>query len=96
MSYYVLIEGEVTDLDKYENYREAVTPLVHKFGGKYLVRGGDAKVFEGEYDGGSRFVVIEFQSQKAADDFWYSEEYAEVKKLRAGASRGRALGVEGV
>ena len=47
MSYYVLIEGEVTDIDKYKNYREAVTPLVHKFGCKYLVRGGDAKVFEG-------------------------------------------------
>ena len=46
---------------------------------------GDFSV--GEYDGGSRFVVIEFQSQKAADDFWYSEEYAGVKKLRDGASR---------
>ncbi len=96
MSYYLLIEGEVTDFDKYKKYREAVTPLVHKFGGRYLVRGGDAKVFEGEYNGESRFVVIEFQSKKAADDFWYSTEYAEVKKLREGASRGRALGVEGI
>ena len=96
MSYYVLIEGEVTDLDKYKKYREAVTPLVERFGGKYLVRGGDAKSFEGEYDGGSRFVVIAFESEKAADNFWYSSEYAKVKKLREGASRGRALGVDGV
>lgn len=95
MAYYLMIEAEVTDSGRYALYRQAVTPLIERCGGRFLVRGGEVEVFEGEYDGRRR-VVIEFESQEAARAFWDSPEYGDVKKLREGAGVGTAIGVEGV
>lgn len=95
MAYYLMIEAEVTDPERYAAYRAAVTPLIDHFGGRFLVRGGEVEVFEGEYDGRRR-VVIEFESQEEARAFWHSPEYADVKKLREGAGVGAAIGVQGV
>ena len=53
-------------------YREAVTPVIaSSMAGRFLVRGGEVEVFEGEYNGRRR-VVIEFDSKEAARGFWDS------------------------
>lgn len=95
MAYYLLIEAEVTDPDRYAVYRRAVTPLIAEYGGRFLARGGEVEVFEGEYNGRRR-VVLEFDSKRAARAFWDSAEYARVKKLREGAGVGSVIGIEGV
>ena len=95
MAYYLLIEGEVTDPVRYEEYRKAVTPLIAAMGGRFLVRGGEVEEFEGTWNGRRR-VVLEFASKAAARAFWDSPEYREVRKLREGASVGVTIGVEGV
>ena len=95
MAYYLLIEAEVLDASRYAVYREAVTPVIAQYGGRFLVRGGEVEVFEGEYNGRRR-VVIEFESKEAARGFWDSPEYAPIKKLREGAGTGGVIGVEGV
>ena len=95
MAYYLLIEAEVLDASRYAVYREAVTPVIAQYGGRFLVRGGEVEVFEGEYNGRRR-VVIEFDSKEAARGFWDSPEYAPIKKLREGAGIGGVIGVEGV
>ena len=43
-------------------------------------------MLEGEHDG-RRLIVFEFPSMEALRAFWQSPEYAEVKRLRAGAAR---------
>ncbi len=95
MAYYLLIEAEVLDPDRYAVYREAVTPVIAQYGGRFLVRGGEVEVFEGKYNGRRR-VVIEFDSKSAARGFWDSPEYAPIKLLREGAGLGSVIGVEGV
>ena len=95
MAYYLIIDAEILDHDKYARYVVAVTSVVERFGGRYLVRGGEVEPFAGDYDG-NRQVVIEFESKNQARAFWDSSEYAATKTLREGASRGSALGVEGV
>lgn len=95
MAYYLLIEAQVTNPDKYSAYRNAVNSIIDQYGGRFLVRGGDAVAFEGIYNG-LRRVVIEFESKQAARAFWDSPEYAEVKDLREGAAVGTTIGVEGV
>lgn len=95
MAYYLIIDAEILDHNKYDGYVAAVTSVVENFGGRYLVRGGEVEPFSGDYDG-NRQVVIEFESKHKARVFWDSPEYAATKTLREGASRGRALGVEGV
>jgi len=70
-----------------------VAPAVAAAGGKYLVRGGE---IYGPDPDGRRLVVLEFPSKQAAKDFWNSETYQEIAKLRKGHSTLDAMVVEGV
>jgi len=42
MSAYVVLQIEVTDAEKLAQYREIATPIVQKYGGRYLARRGQA------------------------------------------------------
>jgi len=86
MSYgYVIAQINVTDAEAYKEYVAEVTPIVAKFGGEYLIRGGEADVVEGE-SAYERIVVIRFPSLQTAHDWHDSAEYAPVKKMRQEAS----------
>ena len=41
MSVYSISSIEVKDWEAYKEYMKLVPDVIHKFGGKYLVRGGD-------------------------------------------------------
>jgi uncharacterized protein (DUF1330 family) len=91
---YVISEINVTDADAYKQYASAVGPVVTKFGGKYLVRGGQTVAREGDPPAG-RIVVIEFDSLVAARAFEDSPEYQTVAELRHKAAKSRVFLVEG-
>jgi uncharacterized protein (DUF1330 family) len=91
---YVIAEITVTDPEAYKQYATAVSPIVAKFGGTYLVRGGQTAAVEGEPPSG-RIVVIEFDSLAAARSFEESAEYQAVAALRHRAARSRLFLVEG-
>lgn len=92
---YVIAQITVTDPVAYRDYVAAVTPLVEEHGGEYLVRGGHAETLEGVAPG-ERVVVIRFPSLAAAREWYFSDEYAEVKRLRQAASTSVQTLVEGV
>lgn len=91
---YVIAEITVTDAEAYKQYAAAVAPVVAKFGGKYIVRGGQTVAVEGDAPAG-RIVVIEFVSLAAAQSFEDSAEYQAVAALRHKAARSRLFLVEG-
>ena len=91
---YVISEITVTDPDAYKQYAAAVPPIVAKFGGKFLVRGGQTLAVEGEPPRG-RIVVIEFDSLAAARSFEDSPDYQAVAPLRHKAASSRVFLVEG-
>ena len=72
-----------------------VEPIIQKFGGAFLVRGGRAESHEGTPPG-DRHVVIRFPSYEAAREWYLSEDYAEAKALRRSASTSVQTIVEGV
>ena len=92
---YVIAEITVTDPDAYKQYAATVAPIAAKFGGKYLVRGGQTVAVEGDPPGG-RIVVIEFDNLAAARAFEDSSDYQAVAPLRHKAARSRVFLVEGV
>jgi len=92
---YVVAEITVTDTEAYKQYAAAVPPIAAKFGGRYLVRGGQTVAVEGEPPAG-RIVVIEFDSLAAARSFEQSAEYQAVAPLRRQAARSRLFLAEGV
>lgn len=94
MSAYVIGEIEVTDAAAYEEYRRQVLPVVQKYGGRFIVRGGKVEALEGGW-APRRLVALEFPSMEQARKFYRSPEYAPLIALRQKASRGKLVLVEG-
>jgi uncharacterized protein (DUF1330 family) len=91
---YVIGEVNVTDPATYKTYAEKTSPIVAKFGGIYIARGGQTVPVEGAGPAG-RIVVIEFPSLAAAKAFEASAEYLKVAPIRQRSSTGRFFIVEG-
>ena len=86
MSVYVIADvREVRDTDALVEYRRRNTDAVANHGGRFVVRGGETSVLEGDWDP-LRLVVIEFPDTAAARAWWESEEYAPLKAIRRDAS----------
>lgn len=95
MAAYVIYRGEILDAERYEEYKTQVAPNIISSGGRYLIRGGDPDVLEGDPPVG-RTVVLEFATRQAALDWYRSDEYSEIRKLREGAARASIYIVDGV
>jgi uncharacterized protein (DUF1330 family) len=96
MSAYCLFENlEITDLAQLETYKARVAPLVARFGGRYVVLGGNARPVEGDWKP-AYLVMIEFPDLASARAWYESPEYEEVKRLRLAAGRFNGVILEGV
>jgi uncharacterized protein (DUF1330 family) len=95
MAAYIIVNVEVQDPVRYEDYRKSVAPTLAAYGGRFLVRGGKVEVLEGSWTP-KRFVVVEFPSAEKARAWWNSEEYAAPKSLRQATSYTDMILVEGV
>ena len=95
MPAYVVAEVNITNPEGYKEYTAVVPATIAKYGGRFLVRGGNAHALEGDWPEVRR-VIIEFPSVDRARQWWDSTEYAEPKKMRRANSKGRLLLIEGV
>ena len=95
MAAYIVAQLKVNDPAAFQRYRDAVTPLVDRFGGRFRVRGGELEVLEGDWPL-PRLVIIEFQSRDAARLFYDSPEYQQILPLRQESARGTVAIVDGV
>ena len=97
MSYgYVIAHVEVTDEAAFEKYRLQVPSVTESFGGQYLARGGKQEPLEGDILLGNRTVIIRFDSYENAIEWYHSNEYTQLVKLRQAGSNGSLMVVEGV
>lgn len=94
MPAYLISTIEITDPAGYEEYRKQVAPVLQKYGGRFLVRGGAYETLEGEWPEW-RHVVLEFPSKEQARAWYDSPEYTPLKRLRQSASEGRGIIIEG-
>jgi uncharacterized protein (DUF1330 family) len=95
MTAYVIVETDITDPERYEQYKAATPAAVAAGGGRFLVRGGEHVVLEGDWQP-TRLVMLEFEDLAAAKRWYESELYQEAKELRAGAAHMRMVAVQGV
>ena len=91
---YMIAHATVTDQEKWGQYLAKSKPVLERFGGTPIVRGGRSEIVEGH--GTQRNAVLEFPSYEAALDYARSQEYADAKTLRAGAGTLDMTVVEGV
>jgi uncharacterized protein (DUF1330 family) len=92
---YIVAEIEVIDAATYEGYKAAVGPMVAKYGGRYLVRGGTVEAIDGA-EPRDRVIVLEFPSLAAAQTFLRSDEYRPVAAIRHNSTTSRLFVVEGM
>jgi uncharacterized protein (DUF1330 family) len=92
---YVIVELEVFDPVGFEQYRAVVAPLIEAAGGRYIVRGGAMREFEGGTLPG-RAVVLEFPSLAMAEAFVHSDAYQPAIPLRQNSAKSRIYLVEGI
>lgn len=95
MAAYIIATIEVTDPEQFEVYRGQVPATIEKHGGRYLARGGEVSVVEGDQPE-RRTVVLEFDSLEKAKGWYYSDDYAGPKALRIASTISNVMIVEGV
>ena len=95
MTAYVIASINVTDPEKYKNYMAVSPTAVAAAGGKFIVRGGNLEILEGDWSR-PRVVIIEYPTREAAKAFYDSALYVAARAERAGAAEFSMIVVDGV
>ena len=95
MPAYFIADVNITDHKTYDDYKRQVGPQIAKFGGRFLVRGGNPVVLEGSWRP-NRVVVLEFPNKEAITAWYNSPEYAPLIVLRQSAATNHLIAVEGI
>ena len=95
MSAYLLANITVNNPENYKEYVSKVKSVVEKFGGEYLVRGGEMNIIEGDWPN-ERNIVIKFQSREKAMEWYNSEEYKPIRQIRHDNAVSNSVIVDGI
>lgn len=95
MPAYLIADTHITDQKTYDEYKRQVVPVIAKFGGRFLARGGEQEVLEGTWRP-ARLVLIEFPDMKALKSWYKSPQYAPLLKLRQPAATDHLVAVAGI
>ena len=95
MSAYVVVQETVHDQTTFDAYRKDVLPTITAHGGRFIVRGGNMTVVEGEWPN-PRLVILEFPSRAAAEGWYRSPEYQKILPLRLKSTRSNLVVIDGV
>ena len=94
--YYLLVDVDIHNIDEYKKYLDKVKPMVEKFGGKYLIKGGKIDAKETDLWKPKRIVLVKFPNKSSALRWYNSEEYRALKHLRLNNASSNILFIEGV
>ena len=95
MPAYVINDMEITDPQRFEEYKRLSPPTVAAYGGRFLARGGAVSPLEGDWQP-RRLVMLEFPSMAQAQAWLDSPEYAPARRLRQLSANSRMVVIEGM
>ena len=91
--YWIALYKEIKNFENLKKYAESATPIIKKFGGKALVRGGKYLLLDG--DEFVRTVIWEFPSYKKAIECHDDNEYQKCWELAKNTTRRNLQIIEG-
>lgn len=94
MPAYIIARIDVTDPDDYAAYASQTVALAERFGGRFLVKGGEQTVLEGNSP--DRHVVIAFPDRQTALDWYNSDEYRRILPIALSSSERDIVVVDGI
>ena len=68
---YLLVDTAIKNVHNYEEYKKLALPIVKKFDGEYLVRGGNMEIVQNELWSPTRIVLIKFPNYRHKSCFFY-------------------------
>jgi uncharacterized protein (DUF1330 family) len=95
MAAYLISDIAVRDHTAFEVYRTRAADAIHTFGGRYLVRLGEARVLEGSWNP-NMIVIVEFPNLEQARAWYRSPEYAFALEMHDKALSRDLILVDGV
>ena len=90
---YVVAHITVTDPERYREHVRRDTPIVERFGGRFVVRAGASETVEGGVE--DRRAVIEFPDMETARAYYRSDEHQEIARIRQATAESDIVIVEG-
>ena len=96
MAHYIWVEAEIDNRSGAAEYMEKVPGVIAQYGGRYLIRGGETEILEGDLGAYPMKVLIEFPDKDAATRWYDSPEYAEIHGVLKENARYNLLSVSGV
>jgi uncharacterized protein (DUF1330 family) len=96
MAVYLIVDTDLFDPAGYEDYKVKAKPIVEKFGGEYLARGGKLDVKESDLWSPQRLVLIRFTAAEQAQSFYHSAEYQAVLPISHKSAKRTVVLLEGV
>ena len=95
MAGYIVVDIEITDPNEYQTYAKQTAATIERYGGKFVVRGGEPETLEGDWKT-KRLVIIEFPSIEQAKAWYNSPEYSAIIGIRHHSAISKMLLVQGV
>ena len=94
MSAYVISRVRMKPGAALDSYRQLAASSIERRGGRYLVRGGEQQILEGDWAPAT--IIVEFPTMEAARTWYESADYAEALDHRDAALERDLVLVEGV
>jgi uncharacterized protein (DUF1330 family) len=95
MKYYAIAEITITDRTWVGDYVANVTPMIERYGGRYLARTGRVDKVEGQRPAAQTYLIIEWPSNTAAQTFYDSAEYRPYRQRRIDGAQNEFVLVAG-
>ena len=92
---FVIGHNTIKDQKNYKIYADQVPKTIEKFGGKFLSRGGEMLILDGEPPN-KRNVLIEFPNMETAMAWYNSDDYQKIVSIRTMNAEGYLIIAEGV
>ena len=95
MPVYLISDVTVRDAEAFQTYRTRAANAIARYGGRYLVRGGDIEQLEGAWKPRT-IVIVEFPTKAQAHAWYRSPEYATALEVRDAALSRNLILVDGI
>lgn len=94
MTAYLVLDFAIRDLQGFLPYADAIPAFIARHGGRYIVRGVEPTVMEGDWSP-ERMVILEFPSRDAATAFLKDPEAQALFALRHATTDSKLVLVDG-
>ena len=96
MAAYLIVDTALDDAEVYEEYKAKAKPLIERFGGEYLARGGAITLRETDLWSPTRLVLVRFADAATANRCLDSAEYQQILPISRKSARRTAIVVDGL